>query len=102
MEMILRVTPSAYPPLREPIELTVSYTTDGILVAEDSTIGIRAAGDTIAELKQDVLTLLDFMVDSYIVRPCTEMDPKLAQAVATLKKVIDPRKRVGEHWVDVD
>jgi len=91
-----------YPPLTRDLNFTLTYIKNGdFWLAENDDIGIRAAGISVKDLVDEILILLDFMVDVYIVQDQKEnLNPKLQKEVDYLKDIIDLEKCDKPHWED--
>ena len=98
----LTITPEEFSALTESIELYLEYNTiEDFWIAENEELGLRAVGNSLEELKSEVLILLDFMVDAYLIQqPQPEtLSPELRTAVDKLRKVVDITQHIkNDHW----
>jgi len=99
----IKILPKDYPALTTILEVPVQYNSEnGNWIAEDETVGLRAVADSLNEVKEEIIVLLDFMVDRYLIQQHGEqLTPKLAQSIEELKKIINPNNRKDkEHWIN--
>jgi len=97
----IKITNSDYNALVTPIEFDLEFDTNlELWVAENEELGIRSAAESLDELREEIILMLDFMVDKYLIqKPTEKLSPKLQQAIDELKKVVDPSKRtIEDHW----
>jgi hypothetical protein len=97
----VKITPTDYPALISPLELTVTYNADKEnWTVENEVIGLRTVAESLDEAKREVLVLLDFMVDRYLIQsPGETLSPELIQSIEELRKVVNPANRTDEeHW----
>ncbi len=92
-----------YPPLIQSIELDIDYIADGdFYVAENEDLCLRATGDSIYNLKKELIQFLDLNVDMYLIdyyHDAPIPTPKLKKAIDILKTIIDLSKRpYKDHW----
>ncbi|MHA1729696.1 MAG: hypothetical protein ACTSWY_13345 [Promethearchaeota archaeon] len=102
----IQITRIDYPPLMESIELDLDYNSEwDHYTAESEEFCIKATGETLHDLKEEIILFLDVTVDMYIINK-NEKTPiptlKLKEAIERLKDIIDPNKRsYKDHWEDV-
>lgn len=96
--MKLTITPEHYPPLLKAFDLNVEFDqTLQMFRATHDVLTINMLSFQLDELVELVISDVDYLVDLYLVQKIN-IHESLKGAIAYLEKIIDPRKREGEHW----
>lgn len=88
--------------LLDPLNFVLEYHDDrDEFAAANEDIGINVTSDTIGQLKEKILALLDFMVDYYLVQKEGNVSDELQKSIDNLSQMVDISKRVSEiKWVE--
>ena len=84
----------------EPLKRTTGFDLDfqddkALFIAVNEELGIKASSESIAELKEKIISILDFMVDYYIIQGQGNPSAELKKSIDTLKTIVDVSKRAS-------
>jgi len=97
----LKIAQNDYQPLRRSIYFNLEYDAEwSFWIAENEELGIRVSKPSLVETKEELITMLNFMVEYYLIQKTKEkLSEKLIESIENLRKIIDlTKKSDAEIW----
>ena len=89
-----------YEPLKDTIDFDMEFHDEAdLFVAVNEDVGIKVSSESISDLKEKLVSMLDFMVDFYIIQGQGNPSDALKASIANLKPLVDTSRRTSkEKW----
>jgi hypothetical protein len=91
-----------YEPLKIAIDFDIEFHDEAdLFVAVNEDVGIKVSSESINEIKEKLVSMLDFMVDYYIIQGQGDPSDALKESIENLKLLVDTSRRTTtEKWTE--